>query len=198
MANTFVSLRRLQKFYNGLKNKFALKSEVPSKTSDLTNDSGFLTSHQDISGKVDKNQGVSNADKYLAIGDDGFVEPKDGLTIYSDGNGNVEFISGVGISHEISEYNLPIANESTLGGVKPVDKTENMILPVGVDQVGKLWVGGLRYSDDGSGNLTLEESPSIVEHLYYTLSISENVITINGSDGSSSSVDLPIYDGGLV
>ena len=27
---------------------------IPTKTGDLTNDSGFLTSHQDISGKADK------------------------------------------------------------------------------------------------------------------------------------------------
>jgi hypothetical protein len=32
------------------------KSEIPTKTSDLTNDSGFLTSHQDISGKADKSE----------------------------------------------------------------------------------------------------------------------------------------------
>ena len=31
--------------------------EIPTKTSDLTNDSGFLTEHQDISGKVDKVNG---------------------------------------------------------------------------------------------------------------------------------------------
>lgn len=31
---------------------------VPTKTSDLTNDSGFLTQHQDISGKADKSQGI--------------------------------------------------------------------------------------------------------------------------------------------
>ena len=31
-----------------------IKTEVPTKTSQLTNDSGFLTSHQDISGKQDK------------------------------------------------------------------------------------------------------------------------------------------------
>lgn len=30
----------------------ALKSEIPTKVSDLTNDSGFLTEHQDISGKA--------------------------------------------------------------------------------------------------------------------------------------------------
>lgn len=33
---------------------YALKSEIPNKTSQLTNDSGFLTQHQDISGKADK------------------------------------------------------------------------------------------------------------------------------------------------
>lgn len=33
---------------------YAKKTEVPAKTSQLTNDSGFLTSHQDISGKQDK------------------------------------------------------------------------------------------------------------------------------------------------
>lgn len=33
---------------------YAKKTEVPTKTSQLTNNSGFLTSHQDISGKQDK------------------------------------------------------------------------------------------------------------------------------------------------
>lgn len=33
---------------------YAKKNEVPTKTSQITNDSGFLTSHQDISGKQDK------------------------------------------------------------------------------------------------------------------------------------------------
>jgi len=37
--------------------EYAKKAEVPSKTSQLTNDSGFLTEHQDISGKVDKVEG---------------------------------------------------------------------------------------------------------------------------------------------
>ena len=39
--------------YNDLTNKPAIPT-VPTKTSQLTNDSGFLTSHQDISGKQDK------------------------------------------------------------------------------------------------------------------------------------------------
>jgi hypothetical protein len=35
-------------------NNYALTADVPTKTSELTNDSGFLTAHQDISGKADK------------------------------------------------------------------------------------------------------------------------------------------------
>jgi len=34
------------------------KPSIPDSTSDLTNDSGFLTSHQDISGKLDKSLGT--------------------------------------------------------------------------------------------------------------------------------------------
>lgn len=34
-----------------------VKALIPTKTSELTNDSGFLTQHQDISGKVDKVSG---------------------------------------------------------------------------------------------------------------------------------------------
>ena len=33
---------------------YATKAEIPKKTSELQNDSGFLTQHQDISGKADK------------------------------------------------------------------------------------------------------------------------------------------------
>ncbi len=33
---------------------YAKKTDLPTKTSELTNDSGFITEHQDISGKADK------------------------------------------------------------------------------------------------------------------------------------------------
>ena len=43
---------------------YAKTSDIPTNTSDLTNDSGFLTEHQDISGKVDKvaGKGLSTND----------------------------------------------------------------------------------------------------------------------------------------
>ena len=56
---------------------FALKSEiptVPTEVSAFTNDAGYLTEHQDISGKVDVAQGVENAGKVLKVGADGNIE----------------------------------------------------------------------------------------------------------------------------
>lgn len=55
--------------YNDLTNK----PDIPDSTSDLTNDSGFLTSHQDISGKVDIAQGTQ----------------KKNLNVVTDANGNI-------------------------------------------------------------------------------------------------------------
>ena len=40
----------------------AKAEDIPTQTSDLTNDSGFLTAHQDITGKVDKTQMIAGID----------------------------------------------------------------------------------------------------------------------------------------
>ena len=40
----------------GITTDKADKSEIPTKTSELTNDSGYLTEHQDISGKADRSE----------------------------------------------------------------------------------------------------------------------------------------------
>ena len=43
------------------------KPTIPTKTSDLTNDSGFLTQHQDISGKVNKSGDTMTGDLTLYV-----------------------------------------------------------------------------------------------------------------------------------
>lgn len=99
-----------------LKSKFATKEEIPTKTSDLTNDNGFLSSvpeeyvtetelnakgylteHQDISGKVDKING-----KGLSTNDYTTTE-KNKLN---------------GIEENANNYSLPIASSTVLGGIK--------------------------------------------------------------------------------
>jgi putative intracellular protease/amidase len=51
----------------------AVTLSIPTKTSELQNDSGFLTQHQDISGKLNIAQGSGNAGKFLVVGNDGNV-----------------------------------------------------------------------------------------------------------------------------
>ena len=46
--------------YNTDTNPLALLSDIPTNVSSLTNDAGYLTEHQDISGKADKVSGATN------------------------------------------------------------------------------------------------------------------------------------------
>ena len=46
--------------YNTDTNPLALLSDVPTKVSELTNDAGYITQHQDISGKADKVSGATS------------------------------------------------------------------------------------------------------------------------------------------
>lgn len=62
-----------------------------------------------------------------------------------------------------SSYTLPIANETTLGGVKPVAKTAEMTQPVGVDDAGALWAkagsgGGVGWHAIGDQVMDGEET----------------------------------------
>lgn len=54
------NINGLPTLWNQIEKLFARKTDVPTKTSDLTNDSNFLTTHQDISGKLDKTGDASN------------------------------------------------------------------------------------------------------------------------------------------
>lgn len=68
-------------------------TKVPTKTSELTNDSGYLTEHQDISGKVDKEVGK-------------------GLSTNDFTTAEKEKLKG------LNNYTLPTASATVLGGVK--------------------------------------------------------------------------------
>jgi hypothetical protein len=63
----------------------------------------------------------------------GTEEPTDpDVNVWIDPNGDAD-------EPEDSTYTLPIATPETLGGVKPVNKAEDMTQPVGVDELGGLW-----------------------------------------------------------
>ena len=86
-------------------------------------------------------------------------------------------------------YELPVATSSTLGGVKPVAKTEDMTQDVGVDSSGKLYVepaevptgGGTIYYKDfavntsaGSGTMMHSSDVSIVGYIPISVKVKNN------------------------
>lgn len=86
-------------------------------------------------------------------------------------------------------YNLPVASESELGGVKPISKTDDMTQGVGVDSEGKLWAlpgggssggsGGIpAVTTEGTGAAYTATIPEITE-LYNGLTISVAFHTTN-------------------
>lgn len=69
------------------------KPSIPSKTSDLTNDSNFLTTHQDISGKQDKSNIV--ADWSVTTSDSKYPSEK---LVKSNLDAKVDKVAGKGLS----------------------------------------------------------------------------------------------------
>lgn len=99
--------------YNDLQNK----PTIPTKTSELTNDSGFLTQHQDISGKADKNDTYTKTqvdDKVANAGKVKSVSVNGGTPVEPDNNGNIDLTvaggSGQGLSPTVSSEKLIFPN----------------------------------------------------------------------------------------
>ena len=51
----------------------APKALIPTKVSQLSNDSGFINQHQSLAHLLPKYQGVGNAGKYMIVGADGYI-----------------------------------------------------------------------------------------------------------------------------
>ena len=122
---------------------YITQDTIPKKTSDLINDSGFLTSHQDISGKVDKvtGKGLSTNDytteektKLAGLSnydDTEILSALDGkadvnhthsqyLTEHQDISGKVDKVTGKGLSTE--DYTTE--EKTKLAGLSNYDDTE--------------------------------------------------------------------------
>lgn len=76
------------------------------------------------------------------------------------GSGNIELSAGD------NDYELPIANNETLGGVQPVAKTDDMTQEVGVDESGLLFTVGQEWTELLNTTLTITEATThIIENL---------------------------------
>lgn len=87
--------------------------------------------------------------KIVNVPDGGTVDLTDYATkkYVEDAIANIDFPT-------VEDYTLPIANHDTLGGVKPVTKSDDMTQSVGVDESGGLWtVPGIGGSGGGNANI---------------------------------------------
>lgn len=102
---------------------YAKKLELPTKVSELTNDTGYLTQHQDISSKVDKTRKIAG------------IDLQDDITINELAAAlEVEGQRGTGI---LKVTTAPTSYTTMIGGFMPEYRIElsTVILQSGVDEV---------------------------------------------------------------
>lgn len=134
---------------------YAKTTDIPTKTSQLDNDSHYITANEAPVQSVDGATGdvVTNAVKTTTqtLTD---AQKQQARTNIGAGTSNFS-----GSYDDLSNkptipdpYTLPVANSTTLGGVKPVAKTSDMTQSVGVDANGALYTvpGG---GGTGSGDM---------------------------------------------
>lgn len=140
------------KNYNDLTNK----PTIPTKTSQLTNDSNFLTEHQDISGKADKSEIPTKVSEL--INDSGYLTSHQSLANYynksevdtklnaKENKANLKALaykdslskSDVGLGNVTNEAQIPLSQKGANGGVATLGsdgKVPSSQLPSYVDDV---------------------------------------------------------------
>ena len=95
-----------------------------------------------------------------------------------------------GNSGDGSSYTLPIATSTTLGGVKPITKTDKMTQEVGVDTEGRLYTTPIASGDSGKTEDVLKGTLpyTVNENGLYLLS--DKNVTISTGSGAEDKVNF--------
>lgn len=120
-------------------NGYAKSTEIPTKTSQLENDSKFITEDSIPVKSVDGETGEvqTHAVKTTAqeLSDAEKQQARENI-----GAGTSDFDGSYNsLADKPEAYELPVASEEALGGVKAIPKTDEMTAQVGVDETGALW-----------------------------------------------------------
>lgn len=126
--------------------KFALKTEMPTKTSELENDSGFINKHQDISGKANIEGG--NTFKGTQVLQ---TPTSDGYSIQADGYIKGSWLQAPSTGHKI-DSSTKVAVINNAGWFYYRTPTEILLDGDGVKQVK---INGETKSPDANGLIDL-------------------------------------------
>lgn len=118
---------------------YAKDNDIPAKTSQLENDSGFLTENDIPVKSVDGETGEvqTHAVKTTAqeLSNEEKLQARENI-----GAGTSDFDGSYNSLADTPEpYELPVASEEAIGGVKAIPKTDEMTEQVGIDENGALW-----------------------------------------------------------
>ena len=159
---------------------------VPTKVSDLTNDSGFITGYTETDPTVPSWAKASSKPSYTAseVGAVPTTRKVNGKALSADITLSASDVGALSSSTAIPSKTSDLTNDS--GFITSTSLAALTDTTISSPQNGQM----LRYNST-SGKW------ENVTPTTYSLSISNNVITLTGSDGSTSSITLPVYNGGV-
>lgn len=179
---------------------------IPTKTSDLTNDSGYITSVpvQSVNNKT--GAVVLDASDVHALPDSTVIPtvPTNVSAFQNDAGYLTEVPSQYVTDTELTTALAPKANSADLATVATsgdyADLSGKPTIPTVPTNVSA-------FTND-AGYITASQAPVqsvngqtgavTVPNTTYTISISGNVITLTPSSGSAQSITLPVYSGGVI
>lgn len=167
---------------------YAKTENVPTKTSQLNNDSGFITT-------VALDGYAKTTDIPTKVGqldnDAGYVnaeQAKNAAPVQS-----VNGQTGVVVIDIPEAYELPVASSTQLGGVRPDDKTAEQTVPVGVDKDGKLWVKAATEIDTILAQKVMFDSDMVFTEQFGKYTPSGGKVTIPSEGKSLKGLLLDAY-----
>lgn len=174
--------------FDGDYNSLINKPTIPTKTSELNNDSGFITNAaldgyakaSDIPtkvGQLDNDVGYVNTE-----------QAKNAAPVQS-----VNGQTGVVVIDIPEAYELPVASSTQLGGVQPEDKTAEQTVPVGVDKDGKLWVKAATEIDTILAEKVMFDSNMVFTEQFGKYKPSDGKVTVPSEGKSLKGLLLDAY-----
>lgn len=170
-----------------------IKALIPTKTSDLTNDSGYITTETDpvFSASPAANITTANISSWNAkVSDDktwnGVILNKGNA--YSN-NGDI-YVPYLDSSSSTVAYTGKATSTPTQGRIAKYDVSAYLYSTTPSTSDNSTKVATTSFVKTALSNITDNNTT-------YSVSMTNNIITLTGSDGNASSVTLPVYNGGV-
>ena len=184
------------------------RADIPTKVSDLTNDSGFLTSYTETDPTVPAWAKASSKPTYTASevgavpltssspGGTGSISNAPGLITIQEGDSGGS--GSASLAMDGSTVTLTVLKDLANTSIKlKTNNVENIYLSEGqttitgvVTPTSDTMAANKKYVDDAVAAI-------VDTNTTYSLSISNNRITLTPSSGTASYIDLPVYNGGV-